>query len=86
MPRIVGSVALPTELRLHLVVALAVHEVVTTQRVVAVGATHQQPLLGDGGQDPDVVLTILRAFPFEITGRLVPSAARPQDSLQQQEN
>ena len=75
MPRIVGSVALPTELRLDLVVALAVHEVVTTQRVVAVGATHQQPLLGDGGEDPDVVLTILRAFPFEITGRLVPSTA-----------
>ena len=82
VPRVVGSVALPAELRLHLVVAGPVQEVMSAQRVVAVGPAHQQAAGRDGGEDPDVVLTVLPALPLQVTGSLVPGTAGPVDSLE----
>ena len=82
VPRVVGRVALPAELGLHLVVAGPVQEVVTAQRVVAVGPAHQEAAGGDGGEDPDVVLTVLPTLPLQVTGSLVTSTARPVDSLE----
>ena len=79
--RVVGSVALAAELSLDLVVARPVQEVVAAHRVVAVGAAHQQPALGDDGEHPDVVLTILRALPLQVTRGLVLRAAGPVDPL-----
>ena len=81
MHRVVGSIALATELGLDLVVAGPVQEVVATQRVVAVGPAHQQPPLGDDGEHPDVVLGILGPLPLEVTRGEVLSAAGPVDPL-----
>ena len=80
--RVVGRVALAAELGLDLVVAGPVQEVMPTQGVVTVCAADQQPALGDDGEDPDVVLTVLGPLPLEVTGSQVLSAAGPVDPLQ----
>ena len=81
MHRVVGSIALATELGLDLVVAGPVQEVVATQRVVAVGAADQQPPLRDDGEHPDVVLAVLGALALEVTRGEVLRAAGPVDPL-----
>ena len=81
MHRVVGSVALATELSLDLIMSSPVQEVMATQRIVAVGPTHQQPPLRDDGEHPDVVLAVLGPLPLEVTRGEVLRAAGPVDPL-----
>ena len=83
MSGIIGTVTFARVLLCHLINRPIVPTVVSTERIVGIGPTHQELLSVNHCQDSDVIVTVLSRLPLHQAEVPVPLLRLPADPLLQ---